>query len=153
MTAYRSTPHPSTGYTPNMLKLGREVYISNQLIFPLPSVDEVDQDSYVSEVRDKLADSFHLAGKHLNDSAVCHKRNYDTRWSQDEFPVSSLVYKYNNFCIKIEEKWSGPFVVKQILNPVLYKIQNCRKNENVHLDRLMLYKSDDAPARVNAIQN
>lgn len=125
MSAYRSTPHPSKGYTPNMVKLGREVYTINQLMFPLPRVDEVDQDSYV---RDKLADSLYLSGKHLNDSAVCQKRNYDTRLSHNEFPVGSLVYKYNNFCIKIEEKWSGPFVVKEVLNPVLHKIQNCRKN-------------------------
>jgi hypothetical protein len=101
---------------------------------------------YVSEVRDKLAEIFHLARKKLNDSAVCQKRNYDTRLSQNEFPVGSLVYKYNNFCKKFEEKWSGPFVVKEVLSPVLHKIQNCRKIENVHHDRLKLYQSDDVPA-------
>lgn len=135
MSACRSTPYPSTGYTPNMLKFGREVYTINQLMFPLPGVDEVDQYSYV---RDKLADIFHLSLKHLNDSAVCQKRNYDTRLSHNEFPVGSLVYKYNTFCLKIEEKWSGPFVLKEVLNPVLYKIQICRKKENVHHDRLIL---------------
>ena len=120
-------------------------------MFPLPRVDEVDQDSYVSEVRDKLAEIFHLARKNLNDSAVCQKRNYDTRLSQNEFPVGSLVYKYNNFCKKFEEKWSGPFVVKEVLSPVLHKIQNCRKIENVHHDRLKLYQSDDVSTWVNTI--
>ena len=108
LMSYRSTPHPSTVYTPNMLMFGREVYTPNQLMFPLPRVDEVDQDSYVSEVRDKLAEIFHLARKKLNDSAVCQKRNYDTRLSQNEFPVGSLVYKYNNFCRKFEENGLVP---------------------------------------------
>jgi hypothetical protein len=66
-------------------------------MFPLPRVDEVDQDSYVSEVRDKLAEIFHLARTNLNDSAVYQKRHYDARLSQNKFPVGSLVYKYNIF--------------------------------------------------------
>jgi len=76
---------------------------------------------------------------------VCQKRNYDTRLSQNEFSVGSLVYKYNNFFKKFEERWSGPFVVKEVLSPVLYKIQNRRKIENVHHDRLKLFQSDDVP--------
>jgi hypothetical protein len=108
MSAYRSTPHSSTGYTPNMLMFGREVYTPNQLMFPLPRVDEVDQDSYVSEVRDKLAEIFHLARNKLYDSAVCQKRNYDTRLSQNEFPVGYLVYKYNDFCKNLKKNGLVP---------------------------------------------
>jgi len=121
-------------------------------MFPLPRVDEVDQDSYVSEVRDKLSEIYYLARKNLNDSAVCQKRNYDTRLSQNEFSVGSLVYKYNNFFKKFEERWSGPFVVKEVLSPVLYKIQNRRKIENVHHDRLKLFQSDDVPDWVHDVR-
>jgi hypothetical protein len=60
-------------------------------MFPLPRVDEVDQDSYVSDVRDKLAEIVHLGRENLNYSAVCQKRNY----GPDHF--SSNFYK--NYCI------------------------------------------------------
>ena len=77
-------------------------------MFPPPRVDEVDQDSYSSEVRDQLAEIFHLARKNLNDSAVCQKRNYDTRLSQNEFPVGSLIYKYNNICKNLKKNGLVP---------------------------------------------
>ena len=36
MAAYRSTPHSSTGYSPNMMMPGREVALPVDIIFLLP---------------------------------------------------------------------------------------------------------------------
>jgi len=65
-------------------------------------------------------------------------------WSITMAP-NTLTMKSNPFASKSK----GP--MKEVLSPVLYKIQNCRKIENVHHDRLKLYQSDDAPAWVNTI--
>jgi len=152
MSAYRSTPHPATGYTPNLLMLGREVCTPNQLLFPLPRiVGDGDHDNYVAQIRDKMEEIYHLARQNLNNSAVNQKKSYDTRISQTQFAVGSLVFKYNNFFKKFEERWSGPFVITEILSPVLYKIQGRRKSENVHHDRLKLFQSDDVPAWVKDV--
>jgi hypothetical protein len=49
MAEYRSTPHPATGYSPNMLMFGREVIMPNQLLFPLPSSHTyLDPDSCIN---------------------------------------------------------------------------------------------------------
>ena len=148
MAAYRSTPHPATGYSPNMLMLGREVILPNQLIFPIPrdGLPQQTADTYFSELREKIEDVYHIARQNLGNAAIHQKRDYDTRLSQCQFSVGSLVYRYNNFFKKFEERWSGPFVVTKVLSPVVYKIQGRRKSENVHHDRLKLYQSDDVPA-------
>jgi hypothetical protein len=101
-------PSPLNRLYPKYANVWKISLYSYSVDVPFTRVDEVDQDSYVSEVRDKFAEIFHLARKKLNDSAVCQKRNYDTRLSQNEFPVGSLVYKYNNVCRKFEENGLVP---------------------------------------------
>ena len=101
MAAYRSTPHPATGYSPNMLMLGREVVMPNQLLFPLPSSHTyLDPDFYVASIKDKLEEIYHTVRKNLNMSAVTQKKNYDTRISQTQFSRGTLVYKFNNVSSK-----------------------------------------------------
>lgn len=54
MAAYRSTPHPATGFSPNRLMLGREVVLPNQLLFSTPNLNEENTISeYVKELRSK----------------------------------------------------------------------------------------------------
>jgi hypothetical protein len=152
MAAYRSTPHPATGYSPNMLMFGREVVMPIQLLFPLPSSHTyLDPDSYVASIKDKLEEIYHTVRKNLNMSAVTQKKNYDTRISQTQFSRGTLVYKFNNVFKKLEERWSGPYVVTDVLSPVLYKIENQRKCENVHHDRLKLYLCDDVTSWVHKV--
>ena len=152
MAEYRSTPHPATGYSPNMLMLGREVVMPNPLLFPLPSSHSyLDPESYVASIKDKLEEICHIVRKNLNMSAVTQKKNFDTRISQTQFSRGTLVHKFNNVFKKFEERWSGPYVVTDVLSPVLYKIENQRKCENVHHDRLRLYLCDDVPSWVHKV--
>jgi hypothetical protein len=146
MAAYRSTPHPATGYSPNMFMLGREVVMPNPLLFPLPS-----SHSYLASIKDKLEEIYHTVRKNLSMSVVTQKKNYDTRISQTQFSRGTLVYKFNNVFKKLQERWSGPYVVTDVLSPVLYKIGNQRKCENVHHDRLKLYLCDDVPSWVHKV--
>ena len=91
MAEYRSTPHPATGYSPNMLMFGRDVIMPNQLLFPLPSSHTyLDPDSYVASIKDILKEIYLTVRKNLNMSAVTQKKNYDTRISQISFPEELL---------------------------------------------------------------
>ena len=40
LAAYRATPHPGTGYSPNMLMFGREVNMPKDLLYPFPRPEE-----------------------------------------------------------------------------------------------------------------
>ena len=152
MAAYRSTPHPATEYSSIMLMFGREVDMPNQLLFPLPSSHTyLDPDYYVASIKDKLEEIYHSIRKNLNMSAVTQKKNYDTRISQTQFSRGTLVYKFNNVFKRLEERWSGPYVVTDVLSPVLYKLENQGKCENVHRDRLRLYMCDDVPSWVHKV--
>ncbi|CAG2191492.1 unnamed protein product [Mytilus edulis] len=97
MAAYRSTVHPATGYSPNMLMLGREITLPHQIIFPFPNCNEsMEVETYVSKMRSKLEEIYQLAREHLRSSAVRQKKDYDSRISQNQFCKGSLVYKFNN---------------------------------------------------------
>ncbi|VDI55277.1 Hypothetical predicted protein [Mytilus galloprovincialis] len=153
MAAYRSTVHPATGYSPNMLMLGREITLPPQIIFPFPNCNEsMEVETYVSKMRSKLEEIYQLAREHLRSSAVRQKKDYDSRISQNQFCKGSLVYKFNNIFKKLNERWSGPFVIVDVLSPVLYKIKNRYKSETVHHDKLKKYQSDDVPAWAVAVQ-
>ena len=54
LAAYRSTVHPATGYSPNMLMFGREVNIPSVILYPFPKPEEPDDiHEYVFELREK----------------------------------------------------------------------------------------------------
>ncbi|VDI65663.1 Hypothetical predicted protein [Mytilus galloprovincialis] len=101
MAAYRSTVYPATGYSPNMLMLGREITLPPQIIFPFPNCNEsMEVETYVSKMRSKLEEIYQLAREHLRSSAVRQKKDYDSRISQNQFCKGSLVYKFNNIYLK-----------------------------------------------------
>lgn len=66
MAAYRSTPHPGTGYSPNMLMLGREVNTPIHILYPLPvEHDQYTTNQYVQNMREKMEQLYHLARENL----------------------------------------------------------------------------------------
>ena len=62
MVAYRSTVHPSTGFTPNRMMLGREVHIPIHLIYPIPNASrDLAPYEYIKELKHKLELMYDLA--------------------------------------------------------------------------------------------
>ncbi len=61
--AYRSTIHPATGYTPNMMMFGRAVHLPVDLLFPIPTM-EIPENAveYVTQLRARLEKCYHLLG-------------------------------------------------------------------------------------------
>lgn len=144
MAAYRSTKHPATGYSPNFMMLGREVYSPLELQFPLPHIEEqhCDQHENVLALQEKLENSYLGARRKLKETAERRKRDYDARVTENSYPVGSLVYKHNNVCHKFESPWSGPYVVLKKFSPAVYKIRGTKKSEVIHHDLLKSYHSE-----------
>lgn len=75
MAAYRSTPHPATGFTPNLLMFGREVYLPNHIMFPFPKPDSLDQGEYATRLRQTLEEVYTQAKKIYKQMLLSKKEN------------------------------------------------------------------------------
>ncbi|CAC5373042.1 unnamed protein product [Mytilus coruscus] len=128
MSAYRSMIHPATGFTPNMMMLGREVILPNHIIFPFPEQSMFTNNNYVEKLQSQLEEIYHLARENLRASAQRQKKDYDTRVSQNQYNKGSLVYRLNQFCKKLTDKWLGPFVITEIfmMSDYICNWDNCK---------------------------
>ena len=146
MMAYRGAVHESTGVTPNLLMLGRELEV------PLDAITEAPPDApplktdYAQAVQKRLASAHDLARRHLNKAAIRQKRNYDKRLAGRPFTVGDSVWLHNvrrkkGRNAKLDCPWEGPYLVISVLSDVVYRIQKSRKAKPkvVHSDRLKPY--------------
>ena len=155
MAAYRSTKHPATGYSPNYMMLGREVYSPLELQFPIHNnhiSHPIDQHKYAVELQERLSKCYLEARTKLKETAERQKRDYDTRTMENAYDIGSLVYKFNNVHHKFETPWSGPYIVLKKFSPAVYKIRNKHKSEVIHHDRLKPYTSREVPGWVLKIR-
>ncbi|CAG2199591.1 unnamed protein product [Mytilus edulis] len=144
LSAYRSSPHPATGHTPNFMMLGREINISSSILFPFPKEKDYDnEDQYITRLRAKMMEVYSIARNHLKSYAERQKRDHDTRIFHSQYKVGSLVYKFDkNINKKFKSPWVGPYKVTKVLSPVVYEISYKNKIEIVHFDRLKSCTSD-----------
>ncbi len=76
-------------------------------------------------------------------SQVRQKLTYDVKTHQCSFDRGDLVYKLDTSTKKGESKklkpvWIGPFVVTEVVSPVLYRIEGHRKASVVHHDQIKI---------------
>ena len=157
--AYRATPHESTGFSPNFLVYGRELYMPLDVVMGQPEGSEaIDELEYVKDLRERLEDAYDIAREHLRESAERQKRHYDVRAYEDPYTEGDLVWIMNKTrkkgkCPKMQDRWIGPLVVEKRLNDVTYRV---RVNENskkvVHYDLLKPYIGRDVPQWVKKAQ-
>ena len=117
--AYRCCRHESTGFSPNMLMFGREVFlpVEIELGCPQPGHHTQDYGDYVHELRQKLNMVHELARENTQAATERQKRDCDTGVSMKRYKVGDLVdYANRNKEVgkspKLEaNKWIGPCVV------------------------------------------
>ena len=95
MMAYRGAVHESTGATPNLLMLGREVEVPLDVTTEAPRDAPPLQTDYAQTVQKRLATAHDLARQHLNKAAIRQKRNYDKRLVGKPFTVGDSVWMHN----------------------------------------------------------
>jgi len=96
MAAYRASRNESTGYTPNMLTLGREVRMPADIMYgPLDDAPKESYDDYVENVRDRMTAAFEEARIALRKAAERNKRYYDVRVRPNKYSIGDWVYYYN----------------------------------------------------------
>ena len=92
MMAYRGAVHESTGVSPNLLMLGRELEV------PLDAITEAPPDApplktdYAQAVQKRLVSAHDLTRRHLSKAAMRQKRSYDKRLAGRPFVIGDSVW-------------------------------------------------------------
>lgn len=150
MCAYRATVNESTGCSPNILMLGREITLPLDLMYPQISAPRYQcQVQYVEWVRRTLQDNFERARNYLQMAAERQKRYYDQRTKDQQFTVGEWVLRFYppNLRNKLNPPYIGPYLVVKKLGEVTYQIQQKATSRPiaVHMDHLKIFRTMNPP--------
>lgn len=156
LMAYRSSVHASTGQTPNMMMLGRNITLPMEAVIPRPmetcESDTPGIDDYVINLQERMNKSHILARKHLKQNSEYQKRHYDLKAVKRTLQVGQPVWLYDaskkvGVCHKLTSKWKGPYVITRKLDDITYLVKNSRKQPGkvYHIDRLLPYRGRNPP--------
>lgn len=149
MMAYRASQHESTGFTPNMLMLGRESTTPLDIVYDMPSSwKQVPKHDWVWVLLDRMERAHHLVRRHSEGAILRQKHYHDMKMSYEQFKSGDSVYVYfpqrkTGCSPKLTSYWRGPFQVLAKISEVLYKV-NCGRNgkeQIVHCDRMKACKA------------
>ena len=96
MIAYRATEHESTGYSLNMLMLGRETATPLDIIYEMPSaLKNVPQNEWAWVLRERMERAHTLVRENSEGATRRQKQYYDMEMSYESFREGDLVYVYS----------------------------------------------------------
>lgn len=117
-SALRLCVNRSTGFTPNMLMLGREIAHPVDLVYPLTLTrhSDKDLDQYLAELIRNICIAHETARDTLNTTQSIMKRNYDLKILEKAYRVGDIVYVLDTAtvkgkCRKLTPPWKGPGLI------------------------------------------
>ena len=149
-SAYRSSPHESTGETPNMLMLGRETKLPVDLTTQTIEEEKLDDEDYAQNLRSRIQRAHQRAQACTGKAAVHQKRNYDRKATSPGLQEGKFVWlhdpsKRKGISPKLQLRWKGPFLIVTQLSDVVFRIQKTPRSNPaiVHADRLKPYEGEE----------
>ncbi len=96
MLAYSSTVHESTGCSPSLMMMGREMNLPIDLLYPPIQHGESPQcaTAYAQWLQGVMAEAHDYARRHLKKAAENQKRNYDARSQEYKLHRGDWVLNY-----------------------------------------------------------
>ena len=84
LMAYRSSVNETTGYTPNMMMLGREVTVPLDIQFANPNNIKEFQSAFASNLQSRMEQAHEIAREHIQTEMRRQKRYHDNKlfWEQ-----------------------------------------------------------------------
>ncbi|XP_077864415.1 uncharacterized protein LOC144349946 [Saccoglossus kowalevskii] len=144
--AYRSSVHSSTGETPNLLMLGREVFLPVDLMFESNNPDARAQTDYVTDLKSKLQKAYAWAREQVAISARVQKKHYDRHLDKQGFQAGEFVWlkeerRRIGLSPKLQLNFEGPYLVIR-LSDVVYRIQRSPRSrfKIFHYEKLKKYQ-------------
>jgi hypothetical protein len=152
-SAYRATPHSSTGFSPNRMVLGHETTMPMEVLMGNPNPQSWnDIEDYVDELRVRLETAYEHARKAIGRQAETQKRYFDHKASITSLKLGQPVWllsmkKKPGVSRKLTSPWVQGYVVVDVLDDVTVKIQASPRSKPlvVHVNRLMPYEGPDPP--------
>ena len=161
--AYRACPHDSTGLSPNMLMLGREVRIPSELIYGGQSNNDKQVHSYgeyVEQLKAKMQHVHEIARKNLTASAKRQSEIYDTKLSINHYKAGDFVWVEQTITKpgispKLQSLYHGPYVIVQKYDDLTYRVQLTKTgvHQVLHHNKLKPYEGHSVPNWVKSIKN
>ena len=137
----RSSVNRSTGFTPNMLMLGREINGPLDLIFPGPEPDETSSyEQYVTDVMKNIQVAHEIALEKLRSSQAIGKCDYDLKTFTRSYSVGDSVYILDTSTPKGKCSKLRPGMIVRKITDCLYKVMLRKKLETINHDRMKLWK-------------
>ena len=141
--AIHAMKNRSTGFSANMLMLGSEVSQPVDILFgaALRTDDDVDPADYVKQLRQKLREIHSLATQKMRSQMQYQKRNYNLKLQEYHYEVGDFVFRCNKASKvgsskKLNPIWVGPLLVTEVINPVLYRVRDRKREYVLHHDLL-----------------
>ena len=146
--AVNSSTNSTTGFTPNLLFLGRECRSPQDLVYSTTTTEYYRNQAHLaSELHYQMKDTFDLVWVNMQASQNVQKDYYDKKanfhtnykigdkvlvWK----PISQSIVDYRKF----KEAFSGPWEIEKILSPWNYYVrhESTDKREVVHFNKMRL---------------
>ena len=152
MRAFRGTPHTVTGETPNLMMLGRELRLPDQLLYTEPPTETTTRHQYVIDMKERLE----VAHSALQERQI-HVRHEDEE-EPPLFAPGDLVWLENKRRKKgenpkLQPKFIGPYHVLEVCGKHTYKLERQGQISTQHESRLKAHKpcpeaTGQAPTRL-----
>ena len=143
LMAYRSSGNETTGYTPNMMMLGREVTVPLDIQFANPNNIKELQSGFAANLRKRMEQAHEIAREHIQTEMRRQKRYHDNKLYWEKFAKGDEVYvfflrKHVGRSPKFTYYWHGPYVVLEKYSDLTYKVKNKTTGfqKVVHVDRM-----------------
>ena len=150
--AMRASVNRSTGFTPNMLMLGREVNTPAQLMFPNAKAEAPEEyGEYVTNLLQTMKKAHDTARDTLKTSLKRMKRDYDLRILLRPYSEGDVVYLLDTAAHKGKTRklcspWKGPAIVVKKISAYVYRVKLKNAIFVTNHDRMMPCKDRKLPA-------
>ena len=145
MSAYRSSVHATTKYTPHYLLYGHEYSLPVDLILPRKNPVHATYGQYARHLKSSFQKAYKVAKATTAGNMMLQKKYYDRKSYGNTYDDGSLVWLFTphrdpGTSRKLYKPWSGPWQVVW-RKGVVYKIENVdtKKVQTVHFNRMKQY--------------
>jgi hypothetical protein len=156
--ALRSSVNRMTGFTANMMMLGREVNTPADLMFPLPRGQHESPEAYVRDLVSIMEKAHETARQVMKTTSERMKKDYDLRLLELSYRVGDIVYLLDTAvlkgkCKKLSPPWKGPGVIVSKLSSFIFRVKLRNSVFVVNHDRLKPCRDKQIPAWIKHWQS